>query len=236
MNAIEETIDRLETSLGREPTEEEVVESIRVTKFLGIDDKWYIQRKLTPSAQYRRAYILLDTDNVDPNLTSDTQFGWRFMNCPVVQDGTISAVADIRDIVAMRIFPVKTQLLTPVGETGKTYINNVIDLNHNFTILIHEFQSQAYIGKEGRKFHFVLYPQLMNPTITAFRPITPANPYYEYTTSGKGNGWFWFRTPITSINTLTVSMANPFDLVKFDTNVRTLIPIEFTYLRDVNGV
>ncbi len=207
----------------------------KIEKIFDISDKWYMQRMLNPAAQYQYAYVLLDTNNAAPELSSDTTFGWNVINSISQQDGTVSTVSTIRDLVAMRIFPVTMQLNTPVGEEDKTYVNNVVNVNHNFTILIHEFQAQSFVGREGRKFHFSLFPALMNPDFVFFPlyPVTPVNPYFEFTTSGKANGWFWFRTPITEFSTMTVSIGNPFDLVRPNANnTRTLIPLQLIYLAE----
>ena len=205
-----------------------------ISSIYGLSDKWYIQRKVNPAAQYQYAYVLLDTNNIATDLSTDTQFGWRFLNFVSLVTGNVNCVSNIRDLVGMRIFPVTMQLVAPVAEAGKVYINPLTNINNNFTVLIHEFQAQSFIGRDGRKFHFDLFPALMNPTLdVSLNPfITPADPYFEFTTSGKGNGWFWFRKPIVSFDTLTISIGNPFDLIKPDNNTRTLIPIQFVYLSE----
>lgn len=206
----------------------------KIKKFYGMSDKWYIQRMLNPTAQYQYAYVLLDTNNAAEELSSDTTFGWRVINYISQQDGTVSTVSNIRDLVGMHIPTMTMQLNTPVGENGKNYVNNVANINNNFTVLIHEFQAQSFVGREGRKFHFALFPALMNPQFPFRGPaITPANPYFEFTPSGKANGWFWFRTPITEFSTMTVSIGNPFDLVRPNANnTRTLIPLQLIYLSE----
>lgn len=231
--SIEDVTNVLSSDLGREPTDEEVLDKLSTKKLFGISDKFYLQRIINPAAQYQYAYVLLDTSVADPNLSTDTVYGWRFLNYVSQETGVVCSTNNIRDIVGMRIYPVVSQLTAPIGEPNKTYVNNVVDLNHNMTVLIHEFQAQSFVGREGRKFHFVLFPFLMNPQIVSFSfPITPPTPYYEYTTSGKGNGWFWFRTPITEFSTLSVSLANPYDPIKLDKNVRTLIPIQLVFLSE----
>jgi hypothetical protein len=205
-----------------------------LTKFYGISDIWYIQRAITPKSQYQYAYVLLDTNNVAPELSGKTTFGWRVLNYLTQQAGTVSVCNNIRDLVGMRIFPVTSQLITPVGETGKIYTNNNINMNNNFTILIHEFQAQSFIGREGRRFHFSLFPQIMNFNYTISDVgVIPQNPYIEFTVSGKCNGWFWFKTPITEFSTMTISIGNPFDLVQPGANnTRTLIPLQLIYLAE----
>lgn len=205
----------------------------KINKIFNVKDKYYIQRKLTPHAQYQYAYVLLDTGNASAELSSGNKFVWKVTNFVSLETGVVSCVNNIRDIVGMRLFPVKANLISPINESGKIYYNNVVNVNNNFTILIEEFKAQSFIGRDGRKFHFVLFPAIMNLEEQKFgSPITPANPYIEYVTSGKGNGWFWFRTPITEFSTLTISMGTPFDLVALASNTRTLIPIQFIYLAE----
>jgi hypothetical protein len=226
-----------------------------ITSIYGVNDLHYLQRLINPSSQYKKAYILLDTANADSFL-SETKFRWNFMPNAQLATGTVNVIGNIRDLVGMRIFPVKTEIIsqpsvvkaasvTPVlyvnpagffNNSGSAeYNNDYSNLNHNFTILIDEFSAQSYVGREGRKFHFVLFPFLLNPeTLTNYGAYTPLDPYYEFTTSGKGNGWFWFKTPITSFSTLTISMANPFVVISLSKTTRTLIPIELIYLNDSN--
>lgn len=230
--------DTADVNSAVDPDAESKKLNIKIDKLYNLSDVEYIRSRLNPSSQYEYAYILLDTNNIDPNLSTDTKFGWNLLNYAARLPGTISCVNNVKNIVAMRIFPVTSNLTAPVGETGKTYKNNVVNINNNFTFLIHEFQAQSHIGRDGRRFHFVLFPILMNPA-TALNPVTrettrytPTNPYIEFVTTGKGNGWFWFRTPIKEVSTITISMGNPFDLVKLSNTTRTLIPIQLIYIPD----
>lgn len=207
-------------------------EKNNVVSVFGISDKYQLQRLISPKATYKNTFVLLDTANIDANSSSDTVPSWQVVNTLSQKKGTITITHDTRDLVGMRIYPMTMQFTVPVGETGKTYINPVVNINHNFTVLIHEFQAQSYIGRDGRKFHFVLFPQLMNPINPGpfAVPYTPPNPYIELTTSGKMNGWFWFKKPITEFSRLSISIGNPFDLVKLSQTVRTLIPIELIFI------
>ncbi len=217
--------------------------SNQIDSLFGIRDTKYIQRFLTPSAAYKRVCILLDTNNIDTSLSSGNKFVWNFLPNTDVQTGTVNAVGRIRDLIGMRVFPIKANFTSPPSTTypfnnagnitlQPKYFNNYINPNNNFTILIHEFEAQCFVGRDGRKFHFVFFPTVMNLINNREFKIIPAEPYIEYLTSGKGNGWFWFRTPITSFSTLTMTMANPFETISLSKNVRTLVPIELIYLND----
>jgi hypothetical protein len=208
---------------------------INISKFFSIANKLHIQRKLNAPNHYKYAYVLLDTDNKDPNISTNTTFGWNVLNFVSLQTGTISVIGKLRDIIGMRLYPVTAVFSTPIPAPGKIWINYVANLNYNFTILIKEFESQSYFGREGRKFHFVLSPFIMNLDYNFDNyPSVPQNPYIEYITSSRGNGWVWFKIPFTSVSTMTASIGDPFDLLTQPTNQRMLIPIQLIYLSELD--
>ena len=208
----------------------------KISSIFNIDSMSQFRRKFLPKSIYSYNYIILDTANKATELSTNTSFGWQVINNGATKTGAVSSVSDMKDIVGMRIYPVSIVMAAPIRDTenvNKVYVNNIANLNNNFTVLIHEMQSQAFVGRNGRKFHFSLFPALMNPTYTGQDLITPAAPYYELTTSGKNNGWFWFKTPISELNTITISIGNPFDLLTSINDTRILIPIQFIYLNDI---
>lgn len=190
----------------------------------------HMQRMLLPSTSYKYAYILLDTNNASPELSNGSVFGWNVLNFVSLQKGVVSVIGQLRDIIAMRLYPVTAIFNSPIPVPGKIWINNVINLNYNMTILIKEFQAQAYVGHNGIKFHFAMYPQVMNydHNMIGF-PLIPTRPYIEYNTISKGDGWFWFKTPITTVSTMTISIGDPFNLLTQSTNRRTLIQLQLIY-------
>ena len=203
---------------------------VKINKFLTLATKMHLKQIVTPTSSYKYAYVLLDTDNAASELSTVSTFGWNLTNFVTLQQGTVSVIGKVRDIVGLRLYPVTATLITPLPAPGKIWINNVANLNYNFTILIKEFQAQSYAAHTGVKFHFNLFPYIMNYSYTFDnQPYTPANPYIEYVTSGKGNGWFWFKTPITLANTLTIQMSDPFNPVTIATNTRMLIPLQLIY-------
>lgn len=242
-------ISQSENDLGRKLTDEEVSQILfgtsnkqktNIVEFLKVNTAQTLSKKLNPSLNYKSAYILLDTSNIDTTLSSEYKFTWQFLNNTALSRGTVNVIGKVRDIVAMRLFPVKTNVVTSIlGEENKNKIcwNKLVTMNGNFTILIEEFKAQSYIGRDGRRFHFVMFPSIVNldtiPGPIIGPPFTfailPNIPYIEFTTSGKANGWFYFQKPITQFSTLTVSMGNPFDLMSLTNNGRTLIPLEFVY-------
>lgn len=239
-----EVIDLIFTTREKKNADQEYTSDLHskvsVDKILSITNLERLSYKLNPSLNLRSAYLLLDTDNIDTTLSTTYNFTWQFLNYISLSTGTVNSTGKIRDIVAMRIFPVKTNVVTSIlgpDYNNKVMYNQLTTMNGNFTVLIDEFKSQSYIGRNGRRFHFILFPYVMNLITYNVRqagpPFTyavlPADPYIEFTTSGKANGWFYFRKPITNFTTLTVSIGNPFDLMSLTNNGRTLIPLEFVY-------
>lgn len=153
--------------------------------------------------------------------------------------GSVYLDPRVHRIKAMRIYPTTTNLIVPsapyeYGELTKIYSGTRLNMNYNITVLIHELQAQSYVGRDGRKFHFVLYPQLMNPSNQHDNepPVTPDNPYFELLTSGKMNGWYYFKESMPCPSSLTVSMGCPFELLRIGTDTSTnriLVPLELVY-------
>jgi len=218
------------------PTEKKYIKKkIIIDRFFSIASKMHLKSIIRPSSLYKYAYVLLDTDNASSELSNGTIFGWNLTNFVTLQKGTIPIIGKVRDIVGMRLYPVTGIFNIPIPAPGKVWVNNIANLNYNFTILIKEFQAQSYAAHNSSKFHFVLFPYVMNYLYdNVGNPYMPPNPYIEYVTSGKGNGWFWFKTPITLANTITVQIGDPFNLVTQANNTRTLIPIQLIYLSEVD--
>jgi hypothetical protein len=209
----------------------------------GNTNLYQIRLLINPSSVYKRTYVLFDTDNASATLSEGARFRWQYLPQPLIRDGTVNTISEINNLVGMRLYPIKATLdsnptiFPPGGITDPfvmpTFDNDVVMPNNVLTVFIEEFKAQSYIAKEGRRFHFVIFPVLADEVIILGRAVLPPIPaYYEFVTSGKGNGWFYFRRPVKTFDTFTISIADPIDLIQNNNNVRTLIPIEFIYLDD----
>lgn len=217
-----------------------------VKRFFDLQSKIHLQRKLNPSSLYKYAYVLLDTGNIASELSNRTTFGWNVVNFVTLQTGTVSIIGKLRDIVGMRLYPVTATFEVPIPAPGKQWISSVVNLDYNYTILIKEFQAQSYVAHDNSKFHFVMYPKIMSyGYIATGYPYVYSNPsvaytesIIEYTTIGKGNGWFWFKTPMTLASTMSLQIGDPFDLVlqvpEGEYYPRMIIPIQLIYLDAVD--
>lgn len=210
----------------------ENLKKLKIKSLLGIRDPYVLQRKLSPKAQYEYAYILLDTNNIAEELSSATSFAWRVSNFPSTNTGNVTVANNIRDVVAVRAFPSVINFTGTITESGKRAVNTGFNQNYALTMLIEEFKAQSYVGREGKRFHFNYFPAAMNITQTGQVIYIETPQYYEYVTTGRANGWFWFRNAITEFHTLTISFGNPFMPINRSNVSRSLIPLEIIYLAD----
>ncbi len=209
----------------------EQVERAHVTSFYGLEDKQTIKKVINPTANYKEAFLLFDSNFKDTAKSTNQHFVWNVANTQVKQSGTIPVPSSLRNVVGMRLYPYTMTLIPPIPEADKTMVSTNVMGNYNYTIFIEEFRPQAYYGKNGRNYHFITFPYILNPNYlqNTDKPLTPPNPYVEFVTSGKGNGWFWFHKPVVEFSTITMSFGNPWSIVTIPTTTRIIIPIKFIY-------
>ena len=208
-----------------------ISERVNITSVYGIENKNDLRRDINPSANYKEAFLLFDSDFKDPSRSTGSTFAWNVSNVQVQQTGTIPTVASLRNIVGMRLYPFTMTLIPPIQSRDKVILSPNVMGNYNYSIYIEEFKSQAIYGRGGRNYHFITFPYILN--VGYFdkldEPVTPPNPYVEFVTSGKGNGWFWFQKPIVEFSTITINFGNPWDLITIPTTTRIILPIKFIY-------
>jgi hypothetical protein len=132
-------------------------------------------------------YRTLDNDGT-------TFFQWVFNNNEITLQGTVNAVGNIKDIIAIRIFPIKLP-----------YNSNIDNDYNRVSILIQEMSAQSFIAQENRRFHFIFSTTIDDRWIN----LEPES---------FNDGYFRFRTPITRLDTLTLSFGSPLERVTFDTD------------------
>lgn len=208
-----------------------ISERVNITSIYGIENKNDLRRAINPSANYKEAFLLFDSNFKDPSRSTGETFAWNVANVQVQQTGTIPIVASLRNVVAMQLYPFTMTLIPPIQAKDKIILSPNVMGNYNYTIYIEEFKSQAIYGRNGRNYHFNTFPYILNPSYLNLsdEPITPANPYVEFVTSGKGNGWFWFQKPIVEFSTITLNFGNPWDLITLPKTTRVILPIKFVY-------
>lgn len=166
---------------------------------------------LNPSGATRKNYILFDTRYRSQDTDGVTSFGWNFLsNSNVNTPGAINSLGDVKNVTAIKVYPIKIP-----------YMDVLVNNSYNrVTMLINEFSGQAFIGQEGRKFHFIFESEVDENMIK----LTPL-PH--------PTGIFEFAKPISSIDTLTLTFGMPLESVTFDPDrgaatVQYTNPAQFT--------
>lgn len=174
---------------------DKVTNVINLERLFGISDRRTIQNLFNP--QYvSKNYIILDTRYKSSNSNSQ-EFSWNFLsNTSVTAPGAVNSLGGVSNITAVRFSPIRIP-----------YIDSIINSNYNrVTLLIKEFSGQAYIAQEGRKFH-CMFDIVPDGNYINLIPFPDPN-----------NAIFNFETPITQIDTVTLSFGYPLQLVDFQSD------------------
>ena len=180
---------------------------IQINKLLKLYSQTTLRNMFNPQCRIIRNYIPINNQNrlLDININADTndilQTKWNISyGIPSNMQGFIDVNFRIRDIVAMRM-----QALTITCRS--TFMQDQISRNR-ISVLIEELQSQAFVTSEGNKFHFIgnQSMQSQGPSVS----IQTISFYYF----NRGN--FRFRLPSTKLDSLTISLYNPFQPLPLD--------------------
>lgn len=167
---------------------------VEVVSLLGNKTILDLQRIINPGLVSRRASILLDTRYRILDGDGTTSFQWNFINNEIASQGTVNAIGNIRDIIAIRVFPIRIP-----------YNSNADNEYNRISLFIQEFSAQSFIAHENRRFHFM------------FRPVV-FDRWISLETADFNDGYYRFRNPITRIETLTLTFGSPLEQITFDTD------------------
>ena len=167
-----------------------------INNLLGITSSNDAARVLNPDSFLRKNYIMLDSryrDLTGTNSDGITAFSWNYILQSVsLAQGTVNIVGNVRDIVALRIYPSRIP-----------YVLSADNKYSRISILITELSSQSFISHEKRNFHFML------------RSVIDDN-FIDLDTHDYNDGYFYFEKPITTLNRLTLTFGSPLEPVVFD--------------------
>jgi hypothetical protein len=187
------------TSQGAAPTQNERVNessgmssTVEISKIFGFSQSTQLQKIINPNALLRTNYIILDTRYRVLDSDGTKFFSWNHINNVSRNQGSINTVGNIRDIVALRVYPFRA----PYTSTLDTSYNKV-------SMLIREFQAQSFVGQEQRRFHFM------------FDPVVSGNSIFMQP-GDDNDGYYRFGQPITQIDTITVDFGSPLEEVIFE--------------------
>ena len=186
-----------------------------ISNLLGITSSNNAARVLNPNSFLRKNYIMLDSryrDLTGTNSDGITAFSWNYVlqSVSLVQ-GTVNIVGNVRDIVALRIYPSRIP-----------YVLSADNKYSRISILITELSSQSFISHEKRNFHFML------------RSVIDDN-FINLDTHDYNDGYFYFEKPITTLNRLTLTFGSPLEPVVFDKD-RDICTIDYFSIQPLTKI
>lgn len=165
-------------------------------KLFGFSDVANIQAIFNPSAGHQVSYLLMDTRYRLSDPDGTYKFSWNVLAGSTTSGtGVINLLNQIKNIVAIKVFPFRIPYVTAFDNTQQY---------KRITMLIDEFSGMAMIGQENRKFHFI-FNTTNDGTMVDLSPLPDSQ-----------TCTFRFHKPITQLDSLTISFANPLSLIKFD--------------------
>ncbi len=187
---------------------------ISMTGFLGINDITEFKLLFNPESMLVHYYLVLDSNYRDTTEELSNQirkFTWKYTPTQnIVEPGFCNSVGVIRDVVGMRMYQPRVPYLAGMNTSSK-----------RVSVLVEEFAAQAFIGENGRRFHFLLRPN-----------YSTAGTSVELSTEDYNDGIFNFRKPFTTFDKMTISFGDPLNILTFATPFdRFIICIEFVCLK-----
>lgn len=200
----EDFIEPVQSEPQEEQNEEEPgLERLNIKSMFGLN--MYRTRKLfNETALYTYRYIVLDTSRSSGYDFNTKKYKWNYNGTPLVEEGVASSTGPIKNIVGMRSFPI-------VMKNFRTFR----DLYNIYTLTIDELVAQSFIGHERQRYHFMYRTRNV--------PVFGLSDSNEFNPRDFNRGYFWFRTPIQSINSFTISMANPVQIVDIPAGIQSAI-------------
>jgi hypothetical protein len=174
-------------------------DNAKLSNLLGIRTSEEMVRVLNPKSLYKKNYFILDSryrSSDGSNNLSNTidKYIWDFnLNTqPNDDNSSVNVIGNMRDIVAMRIYPFRIPYSALIDNKYK-----------RISVLIDELSSQAFVAHEKRKFHFMLGTDIDSN-------------FLNLSTDKFNDGHFYFEKPITTLEKISVSFGNPLERVSFN--------------------
>lgn len=163
-----------------------------ITKFMGIDNVEKIRRTLNPNSNYRQNYIMFDSRYRIGTYGNISVFSWVFVPNLTLASGSLNIYGTIRDIVALRVFPIRIPYVLAADTEQERISLNIVELS-----------PQGFVAHENRRFHFMLRTAVAGNWIDC-QPFNFNDGYYR------------FQKPISTLNTLSLSFGDPIKQIEFD--------------------
>jgi hypothetical protein len=196
-----------------------------VNRFLNCYSIDELANAIAPKRKTKVAYMCLDTLYAR-FLENNTKVQWDFIETLTEGPNSTNVVSKVRDITSIRMLSIVTPQFPSIAQRA--------------SITIDEFKAQAFILPNGHRFHFI---GLLNNLATGGAPLSLRNAasinngsVLDYTIVNKyellagykfNEGYYRFNKPIVSVDTITVSIADPFIPIQLPKYQYINIPIVF---------
>lgn len=180
-----------------------------------------LQMLINPRSRYKSKIIFLDSFFQNLTLNGTGIMRWDLNPSKNVPDelGIVNINSNIQNIVGMRLGGSKWSAVSLIG--AATYIDD--NRLNRYSMFIEELSAQSFIGTDGYRFHFMM--QASGAGVD-----DEANIYeqYEMQLVPFNKGYYWFREPVTLLNSITFRFGDPFNQIRIVSNVFRGILIEGT--------
>ncbi len=167
---------------------------VNVDNILGVRDIPTLVKQLKqPKSSVNTVYLLLDTRYRTLESGGEMTLKWGHINSLVRSQGTVNSIGNIRDIIGLKLMPFRL----PNTASTNTYYKKI-------SVLIEELSPQSIIAHEDRRYHFMCKVAVINTD------VIEADPDHFFKREYK------FNKPITSLNTITLSLGSPLEPVVLD--------------------
>ncbi len=179
-----------------------------IKKLFGISTAHNAARVLNPKSQHKKAYMLLDsrycnsyeyvnTVESGVNIRRISKFIWDISLTQETIKGA-NVGKPVRDVIALRIYPSRIP-----------YVKSADNKYARISMLVGNYDSQAFIAHEYRKFHFMLKSQIDTSFI-------------NLETNKYNDGYVYFDKPLPLNETFDISFASPIEQILFDNDNDTV--------------
>jgi len=166
----------------------------KVDSFFGIRDIDELVKSLNqPGTTVNKMNLILDSRYRFLDNDGTEYFKWGCINNYIRSQGTVNFMGEVKDIIRIHL----SNFIFPSIKNEDLFKYNRI------SVLINEFESQSFIAHEDRRFHFMAQPNPLDTGEIEMDVRTLGDEYH-------------FNESIISLDTLTISFANPLEKIKFD--------------------
>jgi hypothetical protein len=146
-----------------------------------------------PEQSVRQAYLTLDSFNRRTDEVSPTVYSWYYTEQRTTAAGFITSTLPISNIKSIRLYQPSLPKFAQLNSTNR------------LSVYFREFSTYAYMPTNSMPYHYML----------RYSDSAISSRFVDSNLEEFNNGEFVFKTPITKLDTLSVSFGNPDQTIIF---------------------